>query len=1054
MTKATAVHPNLFWQATVVAFVGALIGVFGAFLFPLLVAQADESTLFFDGFEFGDFSLWTLADAPPWATPAHAPSAYSGTYKASVSDTGGLASLTKKVSTAGHEEVMLTYWYNIPDADAFEGDDHVYVEWYDGEGWNELAHYTDTSTGGWTYAFHELPAGADNNADFLFRFRADLGSGSDEFRLDDVELSASEIPEPGSIHAFKYHDMNGDGEFSEDGDTPIEGWRICLYGGDDDFSDCQLTDSTGWVWWMDLVPQSYYLEEDSRDSWFFTNTDYYEIDFTDEDGGYFYVFSYDEGNYYSLSDFQEGFEFEFGNTQYAIHALKFWDKNDDGYWNWIDENENVKEPTISGWNMCLISEGDFDLVVNWDLLAGTYKEEFREDWWDVFDYDEDEFRYFMITNGYVAQAKCQLTDEDGRVWWMELDDESYIVIEERRDNWFATTEDWGDGYSIEDGVAWVELGNGEDNNNYVVELEFGNTTQSIHAQKFFDSGEGGPGIRNWEICLYKFGDEFGPFGPIVDLESRDCQFSDQDGWVLWMDIAPGDYLLEETVPEGWANTTGNNPEVIYLEQGEEREVHFGNWIEDRTPPVSHFDDPLDHTVINTEILSLELTGSSLDLGSGVRSAELTISKIGDASSVQDFPASSFFDIFYRIECPAEFEPIETEIIAMSLTSVSPITVNTTMNWSSDWRPSGLGLYCFEVSATDYAGNVEHTAIAGPVAYVPVTEISNESTNTPTQTSFTVNWTTSDPATSRVIYDTVSHATLGEAPNYGYAFSTSEQDTDPNKVTFHSVVVSGLTPGTTYYYRVVSAASPESVGEEQDATTQSGGGGGGGGTLLPQNTASGGVTPFVKNEEEEEVFEPQVLGTETVTLYRLGNDDSRVYAIVNGIKRHIPTPQAFEANGFDWDDVVVFTPDNEPDHKNATLLRLIGDVKVYLVNWLDSLFDDDPNSGKSKAWIQTAEEFNEQGYNWNDVIDVPQEELDAYGTVAGVSTGDEEGTVVVKDGVTSLRVRTLPSLLGDIIGYISGGQEVVFYELSESGWYRIQFTADTRGWSYGEYLDVK
>ena len=93
--------------------------------------------------------------------------------------------------------------------------------------------------------------------------------------------------------------------------------------------------------------------------------------------------------------------------------------------------------------------------------------------------------------------------------------------------------------------------------------------------------------------------------------------------------------------------------------------------------------------------------------------------------------------------------------------------------------------------------------AGPV-------ISGESVGTPTETSIPVTWTTDEPSTSRVLYDTVSHATIGSAPNYGYANSTTE---DAALVTSHSVAVSGLVSGTPYFFRTVSHGSPESVGRE-------------------------------------------------------------------------------------------------------------------------------------------------------------------------------------------------------------------------------------------------
>ncbi|MDD5489446.1 MAG: Ig-like domain-containing protein [Candidatus Moranbacteria bacterium] len=127
-------------------------------------------------------------------------------------------------------------------------------------------------------------------------------------------------------------------------------------------------------------------------------------------------------------------------------------------------------------------------------------------------------------------------------------------------------------------------------------------------------------------------------------------------------------------------------------------------------------------------------------------------------------------------------------------------------------------------AYDNSGNASDvlTAVYG---IAPV--ITAETTSAVTRTTMTITWTTDDPATSRVIYDTVSHPTLGAAPNYDYAFSTAE---DSAKVTSHSVVITGLTANTTYYYRTVSHGSPETVSAEQvsDTARKLGNGGGGGG----------------------------------------------------------------------------------------------------------------------------------------------------------------------------------------------------------------------------------
>ncbi len=92
----------------------------------------------------------------------------------------------------------------------------------------------------------------------------------------------------------------------------------------------------------------------------------------------------------------------------------------------------------------------------------------------------------------------------------------------------------------------------------------------------------------------------------------------------------------------------------------------------------------------------------------------------------------------------------------------------------------------------------------------------------------VSWFTNLPATSRVIYDVVPHDSLGAPPNYGYAFSTLENS---DKVTFHSLTITSLSPNVTYYWRAISHGSGEIWGKELIFTTP----------LLSQSLPPGGAT---------------------------------------------------------------------------------------------------------------------------------------------------------------------------------------------------------------------
>lgn len=85
-------------------------------------------------------------------------------------------------------------------------------------------------------------------------------------------------------------------------------------------------------------------------------------------------------------------------------------------------------------------------------------------------------------------------------------------------------------------------------------------------------------------------------------------------------------------------------------------------------------------------------------------------------------------------------------------------------------------------------------------------ISNVQVSDISQNAATITWTTNIPATSRVIYDTASRkvengGTIGSAPNYGYANSTTRDDA---KVTSHSVRLTGLSSKTQYFFRVLSS----------------------------------------------------------------------------------------------------------------------------------------------------------------------------------------------------------------------------------------------------------
>lgn len=143
-----------------------------------------------------------------------------------------------------------------------------------------------------------------------------------------------------------------------------------------------------------------------------------------------------------------------------------------------------------------------------------------------------------------------------------------------------------------------------------------------------------------------------------------------------------------------------------------------NESDDKTPPVSEFDDEdkLPHEIIETELVSLTLTGVSTDDLSGVASAKMTIYRLADAETMD---GEGFFvsqreeqSPFRQLSCdPLSQGAIQTELVTLSLTGADPLN----QSWSKDWTPA-RGVYCAIVHATDVAGNIESTGVAGPFAY--------------------------------------------------------------------------------------------------------------------------------------------------------------------------------------------------------------------------------------------------------------------------------------------------------------------------------------------------
>lgn len=223
------------------------------------------------------------------------------------------------------------------------------------------------------------------------------------------------------------------------------------------------------------------------------------------------------------------------------------------------------------------------------------------------------------------------------------------------------------------------------------------------------------------------------------------------------------------------------------------------------------DDTVSPLIDGTYDVTITATDDAGNIGNDGTSNELVIDTVAPAAPTASPAGESYYSdqtVTLTAEAGAQ--------IRYTTNGTTP--TDSTGTVYSGTIPVGVDTV-IKAIAIDSAGNVS-PLMTETYEIAPI--ISNEALTRVNDTSLTATWLTDDPATSRVIYDTVSHASAvssGDVPfdKYGYANTTDEFDTGINKTTSHSVSIAGLTTGVTYYYRVISHGSPEAVGSEQSFT---------------------------------------------------------------------------------------------------------------------------------------------------------------------------------------------------------------------------------------------
>ena len=282
-----------------------------------------------------------------------------------------------------------------------------------------------------------------------------------------------------------------------------------------------------------------------------------------------------------------------------------------------------------------------------------------------------------------------------------------------------------------------------------------------------------------------------------------------------MDFATGTYTISETgLTTGYAATFSgacdSNGQITVV-AGSSTECTITN--DDIVPQLTVIKHVATGTAQASEF-TINVAGDNVSSSSFPGNEQGTIITLNAGQySVTEATATNYSVLYDN--CSGTIGIGDTKTCTITNTYVPPVVLGCTDQIATNFNPNANqnnGSCTYPQPLVPPSGGSGGGGGGGPIFL----NIFNETNGDITTVTAVVGWFTNILATSRVVYDIVPHYyDFGTAPNYGYAFSTPE---DSNKVTFHTVVITGLTPGITYYWRAISHGSGEIWGQELVFTT--------------------------------------------------------------------------------------------------------------------------------------------------------------------------------------------------------------------------------------------
>lgn len=400
-------------------------------------------------------------------------------------------------------------------------------------------------------------------------------------------------------------------------------------------------------------------------------------------------------------------------------------------------------------------------------------------------------------NLYDGNGTSTQVATDGSATFNDLASGTYVVSEEVLD-----------GYSLLAPVAnlfEIELGAGEDESVDFInfrEEEPGNSV--IKVIKYIDQ-DGLASTTDDRSLATSTGWTFNLFDGAATTSQATAMASTTFG-----SLEAGNYMLSEQImPAYGLLSPADNEVMVVLGEDDYMEVEFINY---------RLSEPDTGTITVRKYQDSDGLASTTDDRQLVSSVwTFTVSNGMSTTSQQTVNGQTvFLDL-----APGEYTVSENFLSGWSY--VDPANGSATTTVAVDENQTLDFINFQEPGSNGGGGNGGggSSSGGGGSSFIPQLSIGNEQVVGSGCDYLIVSWTTSQSATSRLIYDTVSHASLSgaSAPDYGYSRSGAE---NTDLVTAHQESIIGLAIGETYYVRPVSqAGSSEVVGAEIEINTLSG-----------------------------------------------------------------------------------------------------------------------------------------------------------------------------------------------------------------------------------------